>query len=83
VHIYYNILQLVNKKPIHVSGCPWSCPNNADHERLSYKRGALPELDSWLIRTVGVGITSLLTPEHEEAIVRIFDEVFDAPIVSG
>jgi len=83
VHIYYNILQLVNKQPIHVSGCPWSCPENEDHERLSYKQGALPELDSRLVRTVGVGITSLLTQEQEKAMLQIFNEVFDPAMKSG
>ncbi len=74
VHVYYNILPLTEKWPI-LNGCPWECPKNTFHKEYQYKRGALPRLDEALITTVGVNVSSRMTPEQEGQIVNVLEHV--------
>lgn len=79
VHVYYNILPLIEKWPMN-NGCPWKCPANAFHEAYSYARGSLPVLDEALISSVGINVPSRLTPEHETRILEVLDYVFETVI---
>ncbi len=85
VHIYYNIPQLIEKQAI-AGECPWGCPHNAFHSTHGYRRGALPNLDANLARTVLIGIPNRLSEEQEEQIKAVFDNVYTAhiaPLVTG
>lgn len=79
VHVYYNILPLIEKWPMN-NGCPWKCPANAFHEAYSYARGSLPVLDEALISSVGINVPSRLTPEHQTRILEVLDHVFETVI---
>jgi len=79
VHIYYNIPQLIAKQPI-ASECPWGCPHNAFHITHGYQRGALPNLDACLARTVLIGIPNRLASEQEEQIKAVLDDVYAAHV---
>ena len=70
VHVYYNILPLVEKWPMN-NGCPWECPRNAFHTAHGYARGTLPRLDEGFVSTVGINIPSCLTPEQEQSIMDV------------
>lgn len=75
VHVYYNILPLVEKWPLN-NGCPWECGKNAFHKEYHYGRGALPRLDEALITTVGINVPSRMTAGQEEQIAAVLHYVF-------
>ena len=60
VHIYYNIEPLVKKFPMN-DGSPWEDPKNNFHTQYKYDRGALPNLDRLLIRTIGLNMPSKMS----------------------
>ena len=60
VHIYYNIEPLVKKFPMN-DGSPWEDPKNSYHTQYKYDRGALPNLDNLLIRTIGLNMPSKMS----------------------
>ena len=60
VHIYYNIEPLVKKFPMN-DGSPWEDPKNNFHTQYKYDRGALPNLDYLLIRTIGLNMPSKMS----------------------
>ena len=60
VHIYYNIEPLVKKFPMN-DGSPWEDPKNSFHAQYKYDRGALPNLDHLLIRTIGLNMPSKMS----------------------
>ena len=60
VHIYYNIEPLVKKFPMN-DGSPWEDPKNSFHTQCKYDRGALPNLDHLLIRTIGLNMPSKMS----------------------
>ena len=60
VHIYYNIEPLVKKFPMN-DGSPWGDPKNNFHTQYNYNRGALPNLDHLLIRTIGLNMPSKMS----------------------
>ena len=60
VHIYYNIEPLVKKFPMN-DGSPWEDPKNSFHTQYKYDRGALPNLDHLLIRTIGLNMPSKMS----------------------
>ena len=60
VHIYYNIEPLVKKFPMN-DGSPWEDPKNSFHTQYNYDRGALPNLDHLLIRTIGLNMPSKMS----------------------
>ena len=62
VHIYYNIETLVKKYPLN-DGSPWGDPRNAFHVQYNYDRGALPNLDYLLIRTIGINMPSKMSDD--------------------
>ena len=65
VHIYYNIEPLVKKFPMY-DGSPWEDPRNDFHIQYSYDRGALPNLDHLLIRTIGINMPSKMSDNTRE-----------------
>lgn len=75
VHVYYNIVPLVEKWPIS-NGCPWACDRNSFHTACRYERGALPRLDEALITTVGINVPSRMTSQQEQQVEDVLTYVF-------
>lgn len=81
VHVYYNILPLIEKWPMN-NGCPWNCIRNDFHSKYRYDRGALPRLDEAFITHVGINVPSRLNPEQEQHILDVLDYVYETSIKS-
>ena len=47
-------------------GSPWEDPRNDFHIQYSYDRGALPNLDHLLIRTIGINMPSKMSDNTRE-----------------
>ena len=76
VHVYYNIIQLLERKDVN-NGCPWECPRNAFHEEHSYDRGTLPHLDALFISSIGINIPSKLSGDQEAEMCDIILDVLN------
>ncbi len=76
LHIYYNIPSLVNKRGISKISV-WDLQENSDSD-VSYKRGACPQLDSMLEKTVVMCIASNLNGQDVNDIIFAIRKVSDA-----
>jgi dTDP-4-amino-4,6-dideoxygalactose transaminase len=74
LHIYYNIVSLVNKSSISADGYPWTHPANQDSD-YDYGRGALPSLDDLVSRSALLCIPPVLTNEDVQDIVQAYHKV--------
>lgn len=75
LHIYYNILSLVNKTSNSPDGFPWTHPMN-EKSRYTYSKGALPRTDDLLERSVVLPVPSCLTEEQERSYVDLFRKAY-------
>ncbi len=64
LHIYSNIIPLVQKTPLSPAGNPWSLEANRESV-YDYSKGACPRSDDLFARAVLVPVPSRLTPEQE------------------
>jgi 8-amino-3,8-dideoxy-alpha-D-manno-octulosonate transaminase len=64
LHIYYNILSLVNKVPLSPAGNPWNLADNA-RSVYRYDRGTCPNSDALFARSILIPIPSCLTEDQE------------------
>jgi len=64
LHVYSNILTLVNKLPLSSAGNPWSLAENAQSV-YDYHLGACPQSDAIFARSILLPIPSCLTEELE------------------
>jgi dTDP-4-amino-4,6-dideoxygalactose transaminase len=74
LHIYYNILSLVQKTGIDKKGSPWSLAENSE-SRMEYGKGTCPAADSLFERTILLAIPSNLTTKDEDDIIAAFAKV--------
>jgi 8-amino-3,8-dideoxy-alpha-D-manno-octulosonate transaminase len=74
LHLYYNILSLVQKTSIDNQGFPWSLAENADLRQHNYSRGACPAADSLFERSLLLAIPSCLTEQDEADIIYAFQK---------
>ena len=74
LHLYYNIVSLVQQTSVNQSGFPWTLAQNADSAR-AYAKGACPVADGLFERSILLAIPSCLTDEDENDIIRAFDKV--------
>src|SRR5215472_3141226 len=74
LHIYYNIVSLVNKTSIDKKGFPWSLKENQD-SKLNYGKGTCPVADSLFERSILLAIPSQLTERDEDQIIAAFRKV--------
>jgi Predicted pyridoxal phosphate-dependent enzyme apparently involved in regulation of cell wall biogenesis len=81
LHIYSNIVALVNKTPLSPAGNPWSSPENSASV-YDYSHGACPRSDALFERAVLLPVPSCLTIEQEKAAVSAIRSLVDAPILS-
>jgi len=70
LHVYYNIPSLVKKVPLSPAGNPWSLAKNA-FSVYAYEKGACPQSDALLARSILVPIPSCLTEEQEKAAAEV------------
>jgi len=68
LHCYFNVPQLVNKTPLSPAGNPWSLPQNAESV-CDYNKGACPQTDDLLDRSVVISVPSKLTGEQEQFMI--------------
>jgi 8-amino-3,8-dideoxy-alpha-D-manno-octulosonate transaminase len=77
LHIYYNILSLINKTGTDKKNSPWSLAENAQ-SRHDYKKGTCPYADSLFERSILISIPSCLTERDEQDIIDAFNKVLDS-----
>lgn len=74
LHLYYNIVSLVDQTSVDRAGFPWKLAENAGLARQSAK-GACPVADSLFERSALLAIPSCLTEQDEDDIIRAFRRV--------
>jgi 8-amino-3,8-dideoxy-alpha-D-manno-octulosonate transaminase len=74
LHIYFNIVSLVNKTSIDKSGFPWKLVENQG-SNPSYAKGTCPVADSLFERSILLAIPSCLTEKDEEEVIHAFRKV--------
>ena len=74
LHLYYNILSLVEKTSVDKAGSPWKLAENAGLEH-DYHKGACPVADDLFERSILLPIPSCLTEKDEDDIVNAFGKV--------
>lgn len=83
LHIYSNIVALVNKTPLSAAGNPWSSVENRESV-YDYRQGACPHSDALFARSVLLPIPSCLTPAHEDAVIATIKVALDSkPAAAG
>jgi dTDP-4-amino-4,6-dideoxygalactose transaminase len=76
LHIYSNIVSLVNQTSADQAGFPWRLAENAN-PKPSYRKGTCPVADSLFERSILLAIPSCLTQLDEDDIIRAFHKVLD------
>jgi dTDP-4-amino-4,6-dideoxygalactose transaminase len=75
LHIYSNIVSLVNKTSIDGKGFPWNLSENRDSE-TKYAKGTCPVADLLFETSILFAIPSSLTEADEDDIIHAFRKVF-------
>ena len=73
LHIYFNLPNLVNKRVGMGDKSLWELEENSFAKDYQYGKGLLPNLDSYVERTVLFCIASNLTDEHKDIIRDAFN----------
>ena len=81
LHVYYNVRALVDRSSNSPDGFPWTHPTNVPLVR-DYRRGALPQTDELLDRSVVLPVPSRLTPDQENEYIAVFREARRAAMTS-
>ncbi len=74
LHLYYNIVGLVNHSSVDRKGFPWKLAENAGLQR-NYQKGTCPVADSLFERSILLPIPSCLTAGDEDSIIDAFQKV--------
>jgi dTDP-4-amino-4,6-dideoxygalactose transaminase len=74
LHIYSNVVSLVNKRGISAIS-PWDLAENRASADVSYAKGACPHLDDLLSRTMLMCVASILTDRDIEDIITAYRKV--------
>jgi 8-amino-3,8-dideoxy-alpha-D-manno-octulosonate transaminase len=82
LHIYFNIVSLVNKTSIDKSGFPWKLVENQG-SNPSYTKGTCPVADSLFERSTLLAVPSCLTEKDEEEIIHAFRKVLSHVFASA
>lgn len=77
LHLYYNIVSLVQRTSVDRHGFPWSLAENRDLVH-TYGKGTCPVADSLFERSILIPIPSCLTSEDEDDIIKAFERVLRA-----
>ncbi len=81
LHIYYNVHALVEHRSNSTDGFPWTHPANQSLVR-DYARGALPQTDELLARSVVLPVASNLEPHQETRFVSLLRDAHRAAAIS-
>ena len=76
LHIYYNIVSLINQTSPDKNGFPWKLAENRDSQP-NYAKGSCPIADDLFARSILLAIPSCLTEEDEQDVIRSFAKVLD------
>jgi len=74
LHLYYNIVSLVNHRSADEGGFPWKLAENSAL-RMKYEKGSCPVADGLFERSILLPIPSCLTVKDEEEIIQAFEKV--------
>jgi dTDP-4-amino-4,6-dideoxygalactose transaminase len=74
LHLYYNIVSLVNRRSVDGWGFPWKLAENAGSD-IRYEKGACPLADDLFERSIIMSIPSCLSSKDEDDIVHAFQKV--------
>lgn len=74
LHIYSNIVSLVNKTSTDGKGFPWTLAENRS-SKLQYAKGTCPVADDLFERSILIAIPSCLTETDEDDIIHAFRKV--------
>jgi len=74
LHLYYNLVNLVQRSSTDVAGLPWRLAENSE-SRVEYTKGTCPVADSLFERSVLFAIPSSLLESDEDDIIRGFEKV--------
>jgi len=74
LHLYYNIVSLVQKRSVDKLGFPWALSENKG-ANVQYEKGTCPVADDLFERSIIMSIPSCLTPQDEEDIINAFNKV--------
>ena len=74
IHQYRYMSNLLNKVPITTSGCPWTCPFNAESP-MEYRAGLLPRSDDLLDRARLLPLPASLSDDDIDDVIRAFRKV--------
>jgi 8-amino-3,8-dideoxy-alpha-D-manno-octulosonate transaminase len=74
LHIYYNNVSLVEKRPVNSAGRPWSDPLNQFHSEIDYGKGALPQMDDLIDRSILITVPPSLTEEGANRIIEVYQQ---------
>jgi dTDP-4-amino-4,6-dideoxygalactose transaminase len=74
LHVYSNIVSLVNQTSVDTAGFPWKLAEN-EQSKPTYSKGACPTADSLFERSILLAIPSCLTERDEDDIVFAFRKV--------
>jgi 8-amino-3,8-dideoxy-alpha-D-manno-octulosonate transaminase len=74
LHIYSNIVSLVNKTSTDGKGFPWTLAENRG-SKLQYAKGTCPVADDLFERSILLAIPSCLTETDEDEIIHAFRKV--------
>lgn len=77
LHLYYNIVSLVEHTSVDGRGFPWRLAENAGLTR-DYHKGACLVADGLFERSILIPIPSCLTAQDEDDIILAFDKVLSA-----
>jgi 8-amino-3,8-dideoxy-alpha-D-manno-octulosonate transaminase len=76
LHLYYNIVSLVNRRSVDKAGFPWNLAENAGSEKR-YEKGTCPFADHLFERSIIMSIPSCLAPEDEADVIQAFKKVLN------
>jgi dTDP-4-amino-4,6-dideoxygalactose transaminase len=74
LHIYSNIVSLVNKTSTDGKGFPWNLAENRD-SKTQYAKGTCPVADDLFERSILLAIPSCLTETDEDDVIHAFRKV--------
>ncbi len=74
LHLYYNIVSLVDRRSGDVAGFPWKLAENSAL-RMKYEKGSCPVADGLFERSILLPIPSCLTVKDEDEIIQAFEKV--------
>ena len=77
LHIYYKIPGLANKRSINGHHSVWELQENSFAREYTYQKGLLPQLDSYVERTVLFCIASKLEQHHKDLIINAFKKAIE------